>query len=477
MLAVERNGMGLLFCLTTTCLFFGLSPMAQGQEISPNVTLTVTDTVETPLNSSRNPDAIEQVQFQELPPLAPTAESEGKSAEATTGDDLMPTEPIQTSDDAAGGTESEPMLVDEILEGPFDGSYVEQDATLFYSSNNTFRRGLWYSKAEFVALLRTEGQDVPIAADQSDGVIDESQFTLNRPVITSKTTDHTYEPGVRLTLGRFLGQDVANRDHSLEFTFFGLFEFEDTASIRSTALPGYLDTALGAFKFETYGLGIVGNNVVPGFTGGLVHSTDYQADLNSGEVNYRIMGRPLRDRIALQPNGSWVRHGTASALQTFVIGARYIRINEDFKYRSEFFESDDSGFLNVRTGNDLFGLHAGVEISESYTNWSWGARGRFGGLYNLADRNSFLQVVTDGAVSERGQKVHKNNLAAAVEAGLSAQYQIRTNLVARVSYDAMYITGIASAPENLGLAPEWPNFEVTGDVLYHGLSVGFEMLW
>ena len=75
MLAVERNGMGLLFCLTTTCLFFGLSPMAQGQEISPNVTLTVTDTVETPLNSSRNPDAIEQVQFQELPPLAPTAES------------------------------------------------------------------------------------------------------------------------------------------------------------------------------------------------------------------------------------------------------------------------------------------------------------------------------------------------------------------------------------------------------------------
>ena len=85
--------------------------------------------------------------------------------------------------------------------------------------------------------------------------------------------------------------------------------------------------------------------------------------------------------------------------------------------------------------------------------------------------------MTDGNVSERGQKVNKNNLAAAVEAGLSAQYQIRTNLVARVSYDALYITGIASAPENLGLAPEWPNFEVTGDVLYHGLSVGFEMLW
>jgi len=470
--------MGLLFCLTTTCLFVGLSPLTHGQETSPNPTPPVTETVETPLNRFRNPGAIEQVQFQELPPLAPKAESEGKSADATTGDDLVPTEPIETSDEVTGDTESEPMLVDEILEGPFDGSFIEQDATLFYSSNNTFRRGLWYSKAEFVVLLRTEGQDVPISADQSDGVIDESQFTLNRPVITSKTTDHTYEPGVRLTLGKFLGQDVANRDHSLEFTFFGLFEFEDTASIRSTALPGYLDTALGAFKFETYGLGIIGNNVIQGFTGGLIHTTDYQTDLNSGEVNYRIMGRPLRDRIALQPNGSWVRHGTASALQTFVIGARYIKMNEEFKYLSEFFESDDTGFLNVCTGNDMFGLHAGLEISEAYTNWSWGARGRFGGLYNLADRNSFLRVVTNGDVlKQREQKVTKNNLAAVVEAGLAAQYQLRTNLVARVSYDAMYITGIASAPENLGLAPEWPNFEVTGDVLYHGLSVGFEMLW
>ena len=82
-----------------------------------------------------------------------------------------------------------------------------------------------------------------------------------------------------------------------------------------------------------------------------------------------------------------------------------------------------------------------------------------------------------GDPTTRAQELSKNNLAAMIDAGLVATYQVRTNFVARVSYDALYITGIATAPENLGLEPEWPRFEVTGDVLYHGLSVGFEMLW
>ena len=34
-----------------------------------------------------------------------------------------------------------------------------------------------------------------------------------------------YEPGMRLTVGRVLGRDAANRDHILEVSYLGLFEW------------------------------------------------------------------------------------------------------------------------------------------------------------------------------------------------------------------------------------------------------------
>ena len=356
-------------------------------------------------NPFRTQPPIQQAQFQALPPQVPDAANEaagpgaqratprGTSGPATT--DQSAGDPNEPAEAIGPGQPVQPIpmpadSIDDMIESSFDPGYIEQDSTEFYSTNNTFRRGYWYTQQEFVALLRTEGEDVPISADQSDIVFDPVPSTNHRPAITSKTTDHTYEPGVRLTLGRFLGQDAANRDHSLEVTFLGLFEFEAAAAIRSVELPGFLDTALGAFKTDTFGFGIIGNNPIPGFSGGLVHSTLYKTDFNSYEMNYRMSGRPLRDRIAMQPNGKWVRHGTASSLRSFIFGGRYMSINEDFKYNSEFLDPEqDSGFLNVRTGNDLVGIHGGFEFVEAYTNWTWGFRGKFGGLYNFADRRSF----------------------------------------------------------------------------------------
>ncbi len=114
---------------------------------------------------------------------------------------------------------------------------------------------------------------------------------------------------------------------------------------------------------------------------------------------------------------------------------------------------------------------------ENYASWSWGGRFRAGGLFNFADRRSQLDVVVLQVADARDEAVTSQNLAAVLEGGLTATYQVRTNLIARLSYDAMYVTGIATAPENLGIGDTFPLFETTGDSLYHGLSVGFEMLW
>ncbi len=443
-----------------------------------------------------NERTIQQVQFQDLPPIVPGAVDEADTSgdlsspsagngaamgsEPGGAEDLPPA-PIAYGDymdeDVDGLTP-----IDEVWHEPFDPS-IHDEAAFVYSTNSHFRRGFWYSQAEMVAMLRTELDDVPISADQSDTIIDgtptnTNPATTNRPGITSKDMSPTYQPGVRLTLGRFLGQDFANRDHAVEFTFLGLFEYIDSASVVSDEPPGFLDTALGAFKSAIFQIGIVGNNNIPGFTGALEHTTVFRSDFNSYEMNFRVMGRPLRDRLALQPNGSWIRHGTPSHLRSFMVGLRAMTINEEFEYFSTFFDpTQDEGYYRVRTGNRLFGAQAGFELMENYSNWTIGLRFKGGALYNFADRQSFLNTLSFGNRDTRAEDLHRDNVAVLLEGGLVAAYQIRTNLVLRAGYDATYITGIASTIPNLGLDRAFPRFEVTGDAIYHGASLGVEMLW
>ena len=442
-------------------------------------------------NPFRNGRPIHQAQFQEVPPLVPGAASEADAtadlnsqgagntnagSAADNAEDLPPA-PIPYDDVVDGITP-----IDEIWDEPFENSFHDE-SPFVYSTNNHYRRGFWYSQAEVVAMLRTELDDIPISADQSDTIIDGSPnntnpATTNRPAITTKDTSPTYEPGVRLTLGRFLGQDFANRDHAVEFTFLGLFEYTDSATIISDEPPGFLDTALGAFKSAIFQLGIIGNNNIPGFTGALQHTTVYRSDFDSYEMNFRVMGRPLRDRLAMQPNGSWIRHGTPSHLRSFMVGLRSMTINEEFEYISTFFDpSQDEGYYRVRTGNRMFGPQAGFELMENYANWTAGLRFKGGVMYNFANRQSFLNTLSFGDREIRSDDLHRDNVAVVLEGGIVAAYQIRTNLVIRAAYDATYITGIASAIPNLGLDTAFPRFEVTGDAIYHGASFGVEMLW
>ena len=379
---------------------------------------------------------------------------------------------------------------------PLEEAYAEAPGAVFYSTNDWFRRGYWYSQQDIVVLLRTDLKNMNITANT------DASFTNNPPRLTSKTVTPTYAPGTRLTLGRFLGQDVANRDYTLEVAFLGLFDYTERAN-----LQGNLKTILGPtneFRFSqsvdpTTGIGILGwvvtGDPVPGFSVIQLDSSGfffddlrqdvlYSSDLNSLELNLRVLGRPLRDRIALQPNGSWVRHGTPSHLLSGLIGLRGLSINELFRYQSNSVNSDlDEGTYQVQTQNDMFGIQIGADLSENYARWSWGGRFKAGSLYNFADRRSNLHWRIDRpdlGVSEEfsnSEKIDKENLAIVVEGGLMATWQMRANLSARIAYDAMYVTGIGVATENLRIDSTFPPFETTSNAIYHGLSVGFEMLW
>ena len=395
-------------------------------------------------------------------------------------------EPIEMLDPTMEMDGDEIILSEHIPFGHFEQDFVD-DGTEIYSTNAWFRRGYWYSTAEVVLMLRTGAEHVPITADNSIG-IEESNM------LSTSDVDPTYVPGARVTFGRFLGQDVSNRDHMIEVSFTGLFEYSRTASIVATGieptfgLPG-LETALGPGAVfvntltvaEGQSVSMMNGRVtgppVAGFSFARRNDIQYDSDFNSFEFNYRISTRPNHDRVALQPNGAWVRHATATRLFSAIAGLRAISVNELFRLQATFEDNIANGTYQVQTNNDMYGPQIGFEVVENYGRWRGGIRFKGGALYNFADRRSKRHAFFNGAEDLRDEHVSGQNLVAMLQGGVEAAYEVRPNLVARMAYDAMYLQGFATAAQNLGLEVNFPRFEVTGDAIFHGLSVGLDYMW
>ena len=389
---------------------------------------------------------------------------------------------------AGGGAIAGPELSGPMGEyvGPPIGEFTsefapvvtEEDSALLYSSSSWFRRGFWYSQQDFVMMLRTQVEEIFIASDQTLPV------SLSRPQISMADANFTYEPGLKLTLGRFLGQDVSNRDLSVEFTFFGLLEHSGNSELEALR-PRGLDTALTeGFDFNLNfdgngqpfgaGTGIVGIPVA-GFSGVDRQTISYNTQFNSYELNAKLMGRPKRDRLALQPTGAWVRHAAASRIVSGLIGFRAISLAERFRYQSF---TDDAlvGDYAMGVSNDMYGPQLGCEFAEYNASWAVGGRFKAGGLLNFAERHDSVEVAGDGELA-RKHGANDEHLAVLLEAGAFAVHHFSPNFTGRIGYDFMYMTGIADAPNNASVAITFSRFEITNDAFYHGLSLGFEMLW
>ncbi len=470
--------------MVLACLFCSSAAAVQGQVrfASPPDNAMVANGSPVRVNPFRTPQDVQQVQFEQIPPQVPSPADEAALSAGSSPSILSPPDVSGESvppgaaayDLQLASPDGTLMYTDEFIGAPLEDSLAAEAPAMVYSTNEWFRRGYWYSQQDIVAMLRTDVKNVYFSTDQS---VSQMQ---DRPMLTSVSVTPTYAPGTRLTLGRFLGQDVANRDYTLEVAFLGLFDYTERAT-----LSGILATALGQNNEYQFPFGVTGPGV-PGFSSiveqqfidDMRHDILYSSDLNSLEFNFRILSRPLRDRLALQPNGSWIRYGTPSHLISYLMGLRGVSINETMRYESESLTQDfQSGLYQVRTRNDMFGLQIGTELVENYTNWSWGGRFKAAGLYNFADRRSDLRQEFFDVEFTNSENVSKENLAILLEGGLMATYQLRANLSVRVAYDAMYVTGFAIAPENMRISDTFPRFEVTGDTIYHGLSAGFEMLW
>ncbi|MEN6556748.1 MAG: BBP7 family outer membrane beta-barrel protein, partial [Thermoguttaceae bacterium] len=224
------------------------------------------------------------------------------------------------------------------------------------------------------------------------------------------------------------------------------------------------------------------------FNYGLEHRVSYRTTMNNFEVNGRISPRGEPDRLVMQPDGRWRRECQPGTYMSYLYGIRYLRDNETFKlhtvsqYNATSSETIDGvGEYDTLTYNNLVGLQVGADVMFRQCRWAWGFTTKAGPFINFASQESTITATTSGDSNDTVyERFVANRYKAAFvgEMGVQATYKFRPNLVGRASYDLMWITGLALAPEQLQFAASpVAKINTNGLVFSQGVSLGLEWLW
>lgn len=363
----------------------------------------------------------------------------------------------------------------------WDESYWQQPAyeppAPTCTSGTWFNRGNWYVRQDFVYMARVTGDCVPLEAD----------YTLLQPQTSAPYVSHStprslgFEPGARFTLGRFLCRDGRNRDHTLEFQFFGLFDWQRTGGLTARSEDS-LFTLIDPFRTT--------NSQVGGFNSAQSQQWTYNSEYDSYELNYVIAERLGRDRLELMPNGEWVRKMSSHITNRYMGGVRVMTLGEGFNWFSQadqIVDEDDgtvtrdaaTGEYRVKVQNKLLGLQFGHEFIYQRAKFRFGVRNRLGSFIDYATQTSDVVIVDPTFGDEdRHQKGNKHDLTFMYDLSVSAAYHLRPNMSLRCGYEFMFLNQVALAPEQLTFTPPPHGRLVNGGAaFFHGFSLGLELVW
>ena len=211
----------------------------------------------------------------------------------------MPSEPLGFS--GSHFQESapvDPSMGSEVFEDPYPPLEESLDPNApapTISSGEWMRGGYWYTQQSAVFMNRSSNvkNSIILSTDFTSSNIPHYLNFLQIPI------DPGFRPGVRSTVGRYLGRDAKNRDHSVEFTFLGFSNWRASDGITAVS-PG------GIFS------NVDPSNATPVFTGSNSQTFAEASLFDSYELNYRIDRRPKRDQMIYTRDSTWIRQATPS---------------------------------------------------------------------------------------------------------------------------------------------------------------------
>jgi hypothetical protein len=371
------------------------------------------------------------------------------------------------------------------------GLWLNQPAPI-ESTGTWLRRGFWYAEAEGVIWNRHWNRDAKFMAADDSSVTSigffprhpnlagqEAIFDTNRMLMLDGA-----QPGedtsVRFTLGHFLFRDAGNRDHTAEFTVFGGGDWHQHRVISSVEpfelfVPFYISGAAGVFTPQGQFTGVVEGNRTFNFSSR--QEIDYSSTFRSFETNYRVKRRLRRDQMIMDANGNWHRATNPGWTREYLVGLRYMNLRDILDWRAEDIEElgDDGSYL-IRADNDMFGFQMGAGFAYERARWSVGVQSKAGVFVNNASGRTALNFTADD-LDDADLRLQNDELSFVGEAKLIGRWHILPDLSLRASYEMMYISAVALAPNQATFITDFSYLNTSQDPFYHGASFGIEGFW
>jgi hypothetical protein len=293
-------------------------------------------------------------------------------------------------------------------------------------------------------------------------------FTRFGPIIlSSDSLDYDRQPGLRFNSMIQLMPGI-----SLEFTYFGMFSWTADASVRSP---------VGDELFSPYSQfgALIG-------VGSPFDESD-QAQFHSLRSSTEIDNFELGIK-------KWRTGPNCRVQGSFRAGARYIYLIDDLNFFT-LGRNVPVGLgtapagrssTDVRTHNSLIGFQSGLDLwANIVPGVSVGTDLKAGIYGNHAKQNTHVfGSTTGGGTSADLRETSSNNDVAVVgEGNVTMIWKVNPNVTIRAGYTALYLDGVALAPENFNASNPFNNartpaeLDDNGHVFYHGGFGGFEWMW
>lgn len=315
-----------------------------------------------------------------------------------------------------------------------------------------------------------------LTRDRASRRVDFAAEGINGDIILS-TDDLNFDPTLG---GRFTAALQVFAGSNFEFTYFGLFNFSDSAVTPATQFPDDIFSVISNFGINPFG----------GFDEtdrSSSQSIAYSSTIDNFELNMRKRFTGPNCRVQY----SWLA------------GFRYLYLLEDFNYTTIGGDDDlvtpglqtrGTATFDTQTRNSLTGFQVGADVwTNVIPGISLGVDAKIGVYGNYANQSTNIVATTTNPAQTQTflESVDGNDLAFVGDANLTMIYRLGPHWTARFGYSMMFVDGVALAPENFNATP--PNILTTGggfafpprnatindngNAFYHGGFAGFEWMW
>ena len=303
---------------------------------------------------------------------------------------------------------------------------------------------LFYGKLDLMPMFRDMKTEYPMATLGPGGGI----------ALGTGNFRSEFDAGMRALLGVTLGDW-----YRLEAVYFGSYSWDDEVAVRNLDLndqggAGNLYSPLSNFGLPAGIVGLDYNNYV---------SLHFSSRMNNGELN-------MRRRVLMRPG----------AYETsFLFGARYMDIREQFDYYTESTTPGPgvtSNAVAIATENKLIGAQIGMLSQFLLEPRSWVDFEMKGGIFQNQATMTRTYSVDNAAAVTGNDGVDRTTFVGDIS--LQYNYQLAPSWTVYAGYNAIWVTGVALAADNfetdptlLTLGPTLINHR--GSVVYHGPNFGF----